>query len=210
MLGPQPKARGDRGRMAHHVAWERRWYRGHKVWILLDEAGQPDLDDRGHAQLRYKPDDDRTYTVRPAEIRALEADGEPPPARTKPPVEAWVHVESSAPGSTPTVGILLRWRGRTREITRPMPASGGDERAVAAALEALAAIRRPDWPVRVHIEEASRLEAIQAGAGTDPPECGDALRQMTDRFADLAFIPIAPATDEAERCRRLAQGDDTP
>ena len=71
------------------MAWERRSYRGNKVWILVDEAGEATLDERGHAQLRYKPEDDRTYTVRPAEVRPLETSPDaPPPPRKKPPTQS--------------------------------------------------------------------------------------------------------------------------
>ncbi len=192
--------------MAGHVAWERRSYRGHKVWILVDEAGRATLDDRGHAQLRYKPDDDRTYTVRPAEVRPLETDppGTPPP-RAQPPIEAWIHTGTPGPDGRVGVGILLCWRDRRREITRRLPSAGEDEIAVGAAIDALRAVRKPAWPVRLHVAGAERLEAVRAGAGTVPPACGEALRRTAATFADLGFLPLpSPTPPEAERAERLA------
>jgi ribonuclease HI len=50
------------------MPWVRRRYRGNKVWIEADDAGAPVLDGRGLARLRYKPDDERTYSVRPSEV----------------------------------------------------------------------------------------------------------------------------------------------
>lgn len=58
------------------MGWDRRRYRGNKVYIEVDDGtGAPVLDDRGLAKLRYKPEDPRTYTVRPSEVVPLDADG---------------------------------------------------------------------------------------------------------------------------------------
>lgn len=189
------------------MAWERCWYRSNKVWILVDEAGQAELDDRGHAQLRYKPDDDRTYTVRPAEIRPLEAGAAPPPPPppTRPPIEAWVHVEPNPEQGWVAVGVLLAWRDRKREVAKRLPAASDDEIAVAAALVALGVVRKPAWPVRVHAAAADRLQAIHDGAGTDPPECGESLRQGTASFEDLSFLALpTPTPTDAEHAARIA------
>ena len=188
------------------MAWDRRSYRGTKVWILVDETGQATLDDRGHAQLRYKPEDDRTYTVRPTEVRSLEAGPDDrPPAPKKPPIEAWVHAGPPTRDGWVGVGILLVWRDRRRELTQRLPAASDDEIAVAAVLDALRAIRKPAWPVRIRLARVERLEAIRAGAGTVPPACGEALRRTAESFADLEFLPApTPAPPEAERAEQLA------
>ena len=193
------------------MAWERRSYRGNKVWILVDEGGQATLDDRGHAQLRYKPDDDRTYTVRPAEVRPLEASpNDAPPPRKKPPIEAWVHTGERTPDGWVGIGILLAWRDRKRELTQRLPAASDDEVSVGAVLEAIRAIRKPTWPVRIRIAAAERLEAIRTGAGTAPPECGEALRLAAGSFTDLEFLPLpTPAPPEAVHAERLAHGAHT-
>jgi ribonuclease HI len=55
------------------MPWERRRYRGNKVWIEVDGSGAPVLDERGLARLRYKPEDEqRTYSVRPSEIHGVD------------------------------------------------------------------------------------------------------------------------------------------
>jgi ribonuclease HI len=50
------------------MPWERRRYRGNKVWAETTDAGALALDERGLAKVRYKQDDDRTYSVRTSEI----------------------------------------------------------------------------------------------------------------------------------------------
>lgn len=54
------------------MPWVRRRYRKNKVWIELNDAGAYVLDERGFARLRYKPDDDRTYSVQPREIAEID------------------------------------------------------------------------------------------------------------------------------------------
>jgi ribonuclease HI len=67
------------------MPWDRRRYRGNKVWIEVDAAGAPVLDERGLARLRYKPEDEqRTYTVRPSEIRGVDDADRAPPRRAPP------------------------------------------------------------------------------------------------------------------------------
>lgn len=190
--------------MAHPVAWERRRYRGHKVWILVDEAGAAVLDDRGHAQLRYKPEDERTYTVRPAEIRPLEEAGRPAGAPAT--IDVWACAEGPDAGGRARVGVLLVWRDRTREIARRVQATAGDDVLVRTALTALAAIRRPDLPVRVRIPGAPRLDALLAGAPASPPAAGEALAEWARRFPDLVFL-TPPARDAgAHRALEIARG----
>lgn len=190
--------------MICHVAWERRRYRGHKVWILVDEAGEFVLDERGHAQLRYKPEDERTYTVRPAEIRALEEDGVPAVGPSA--IQVWACAEGPDERGAAGVGVLLRWRDRTREIKRRIRAAAGDDVLVRTTLAALGAIRRPDLPVRLRIAGAERLEALLSGATASPPAAGEALLQWARRFPDLVILSPPDRDEHAERARRLARG----
>ena len=62
------------------MPWERRRYRGNKVWVETTEDGSPVLDDRGLAKVRYKEGDDRTYTVRASQIGPVDDPAAAPPA----------------------------------------------------------------------------------------------------------------------------------
>lgn len=72
-VGEAGPARYDPG-----MPWVRRRYRGNKVWVETDEQGDLVLDGRGLARLRYKPEDDRTYSVRASQVLALEDPADPP------------------------------------------------------------------------------------------------------------------------------------
>ena len=81
------------------MAWARRRYRGNKVYVEVDDAtGAPVLDDRGFAKLRYKPEDPRTYTVRPTEVLPVEAGaGDAAPAGPRRPRRSTKKVAPQAP-----------------------------------------------------------------------------------------------------------------
>jgi ribonuclease HI len=72
------------------MPWARRRYRGNKVWVEVDGADAPVLDARGLARLRYKPEDEqRTYSVRPSEVHAVDdAAAAPPPVPVRRPPRA--------------------------------------------------------------------------------------------------------------------------
>ncbi len=67
------------------MPWARRRYRKNKVYVEVDEADALVLDERGFAHVRYKPDDDRTYTARPAEIGPV---GDAAPVSAEPVLDA--------------------------------------------------------------------------------------------------------------------------
>lgn len=64
------------------MPWVRRRYRGNKVWIEVGEADAPVLDARGLGKMRYKPEDDRTYTVKVSEVSVIEPVAALTPARS--------------------------------------------------------------------------------------------------------------------------------
>lgn len=188
------------------MPWERRTYRGHKAWILIDEEGGiPSLDDRGLVQLRYRPDDDRTYSVRPDEVRPLE---EADPPTTAEPIEIWAEAAVGGPGGGAGIGIVLLWRGRKREIARTLPSAPLPRVGVVAVVEALRAIRRPGLPVRIHTQHVEAVNALRAGRrGSEPTPLACELRRLVRRFADLGFVVAEPdATSEhARRAGELAR-----
>ncbi len=192
------------------MPWERRLYRGNKVWILFDEAGAPVLDERQLASLRYKPEDERTYTVRPDELQAVPAPA-PPDAEEAPedPIEVWADARVLRPGGPAGIGVVLVWRGRTREISRALGPVPLPEAAGLAVLEGLNAIRRPRLPVTVHTPHLETVRALRAGGreGAHSP-LAEELRRVIRRFSNLTFVP-SPSGDAGgppSRAAELARG----
>jgi ribonuclease HI len=182
------------------MPWARRRYRGNKVWIETDDGGAPVLDERGLARLRYRPEDERTYSVRPSEVLGIDAGagagsagGEgaraprrgsgraatPRPGRTTAP---------SAPTTpttptTPTAPETPRVRGAAR------PASPADEFEPGDDVPALAGLA-----VHVYTDGASSGNPGPAGAGAvllfreHRKELSRYLGETTNNVAELEAV----------------------
>src|SRR5947207_15605970 len=130
------------------MPWVRRRYRGNKAWTEAGDDGSLVLDERGLARLRYKPEDTRTYSVRPSEVHAIEeeadpraggegaagergeaeaeageaADGEPAgddiPALAGLAIHAYTDGASSGNPGPAGIGVVLIFREHKREVSR--------------------------------------------------------------------------------------------
>ncbi len=216
------------------MAWERRRYRGNKVWIDVDGAGAPVLDDRGLASLRYKPEDERTYTVRANEIRAVDAP-EPdahelppeaaPPRNASRPEEAGraapeasegtsedlvIYTDGASSGNPGPAGLgaVLLWRGRRREIRRFLGEATNNEAELNAVLDALQAVKRPALPVRLHTDSEYVIGVLVGGHRVKVNvELVGRIQAEMGRFEDLEFIkvPAHAGVPGNERADRLAR-----
>lgn len=207
-----------------HMAWERHRYRGNKVWIEVDGSGQPKLDERGLAALRYKPDDERTYTVRPDEIQPVDAPAEAaaPEAETQAetgaaagptPADAIViHTDGASSGNPGPagLGVLLTWRGRRREIQRYLGEATNNEAELAAVLAALDAVKRPELPVRLYTDSEYVLGVLTGGHRVKAN--AELVRQIQEAmrlFADLQLLKVrahagVPGNERADALARAA------
>lgn len=189
------------------MPWERRRYRTNKVWVEVDARGEAVLDDRGLASMRYKPQDDRTYTVRPEDFGALEAEPEDGAAGAGEAEAAGITIAAAgvadgAPGPA-GLGIVLRWRDHGREIQRFLGEATPERARLEAVLAALRAVTRPTLPVTL------RTDALPA---PDEPAAADAdlreeIRTEAARFAALRWIPVAgeERAGDGARAARLAR-----
>lgn len=209
------------------MPWERHRYRKNKVWIEVDEHGAPVLDDRGLAALRYKPKDERTYTVRPDEIHSLrdeEAEAQPPeeapaaPDVPSPPSEApapsrdtlVIYTDGASSGNPgPSgLGVLLLWQEHRREIQRFLGEATNQVAELAAILAGLEAVRRPELRVEVHTDSAYAIGVLTQGHQAKANvELIHSLHAEMKRFADLHFVKVAAHAGIAgnERADRLAR-----
>lgn len=195
------------------MPWDRRHYRGNKVWVAVDEAGELVLDERGLAALRYKVDDERTYTVRPTEVEPLEAP-EAPPAEAPDDDAVRVYTDGSSSGNPGPagIGVVLVWRDHRREIQRALGETTNNVAELTAILEGLRAVRRPDLPVRVHTDSAYAIGVLVEGHRVKRNDAlvAEVRREMA-RFADLRLVkvPAHAGVPENERADRLARDAST-
>ncbi len=205
------------------MPWARHRYRKNKVWIRVDDAGRPVLDDRGLAALRYKVDDDRTYTVRTDELRVL-AEPEPVAPDPDPPPQApdddAIHIytdgaSSGNPGPS-GIGVVLLWHGKRREISRFLGEATNNIAELTAVLEALRAVKRPRLAVRVHTDSTYVLGVLVEGHKVKAnAELVARIREEMKRFADLQFIKVpahagVPGNERADRLAVDAIRDKSP
>lgn len=194
------------------MAWERRRYRKNKVWIRVDEHGAPVLDDRGLAALRYKPEDERTYSVRPDEVGPLAETVPGDPQQPTPgPEHEEIHIytdgaSSGNPGPA-GLGVVLLWRERRREIQRYLGEATNNEAELSAVLAALEAVRRPALPVVLHTDSEYVIGVLAGGHKVKANRALVAsIHREMERFGALRFVkvPAHAGVPENERADRLA------
>lgn len=147
------------------MPWARRRYRKNKVYVEVDAADALVLDERGFAHVRYKPDDDRTYTARPAEIGPVDG----PPASDAGP--AGDSTATSGDSTSPAAPAAPR---RPRKKAAPRTQSARAESSPSDAAPAVAP-RHDSEPPRPSPDE------ISEGPGDDVPAlAGLAVHAYTD------------------------------
>ena len=194
------------------MAWERRRYRKNKVWIEVDEHGTPILDDRQLVALRYKPEDERTYSVRPDEVQPLvgAAEAAPLPAvggDDPEPIHIYTDGASSGNPGPAGLGAVLLWGGRRREIQRTLGEATNNEAELSAVLAALEAVRRPELPVVIHTDSQYVIGVLVGGHKVRANrELVARIHSEMERFAHVAFrkVPAHAGVPENERADRLA------
>jgi ribonuclease HI len=177
------------------MTWIRRRYRGNKAWVRVDADGAPALDERGLAALRYKPDDERTYTVRPDEILPLEADPQEEGAASAGAETATIRAftDGAARGNPGPagLGVVLLWGRHRREIHRYLGTATNNEAELHAVLAALEAIKRPGMPLEIHTDSEYVIGAL---AGDNRVRANAELiglvRAELERFDTVRFVKV--------------------
>jgi ribonuclease HI len=216
---------------------ERRRYRGNKVWVEVDATGAPALDERGLARLRYREGDEKTYSVRPSELRAVDDATPAPPRRraARPRAEKAPEADPDAfePGDdVPALaglaihlytdgassgnpgpsgaGAVLLFRENRKELSKYLGETTNNVAELEAVLLALRAVRNRAIPVRLHADSSYVIGVLD---GSMRPKANSALvariRQEMRDFADLRFVKVAghAGVEHNERADALARAE---
>ncbi|MDF1700024.1 MAG: ribonuclease HI [Planctomycetota bacterium] len=208
------------------MPWERRRYRRNKVWVEVDERGAPVLDDRGLAALRYKPEDERTYTVRPDDLGPVEApppaaapeepdqEPRPEPAAVEPPpgdgIVIYTDGASSGNPGPAGLGVLLLWREHRREIQRFLGEATNNQAELEAVLAGLRAVTQPGRAVAIHTDSEYVIGVLTKGHKVQANvELVAEIQAEMGRFAALTFVKVpahagVPGNERADRLARDA------
>lgn len=159
------------------MAWVRRRYRRNKVWVEVDEGGAYVLDARGLARLRYKPEDDRTYSVKTSEVSVLEPEAQAPPK------------DPDAPEPATTKPVKAPRRKRPKAEKAAAPPDTGDVGSEDGDIAALAGLEIQAWT-----DGASSGNPGPAGAGVvlifreHRKELSIYLGETTNNVAELTAV----------------------
>ena len=193
------------------------------------------LDGRGLASLRYKPDDPRTYSVRPSELAAVDDPAAPPrpsrPRRAKAParapapddgfepgddvpalaglaVHAYTDGASSGNPGPSGAGVVLLFRERRKELSKYLGETTNNVAELEAVLLALGAIKDRRLPVRVHADSSYVIGVLEGGMKAKANSSLIArIRAELLEFADVRFVkvPAHAGVEHNERADALAR-----
>ncbi len=155
------------------MPWVRRRYRGNKVWVETDAAEAYVLDERGLAHLRYKPEDDRTYSVRPKELSVVD-DAPPPPA--------------SAPVADAAAGEPAPAAAPKRRTPRAAGSRAASNAAAGRAVEAVAPTDPDDLDVPALLGKELQVWTDGASSGNPGPSGAGAVLLFRDRKKEVSVF----------------------
>ncbi len=210
--------------------WRRMRFKGNKVYVQVDDQGRPEAKD-GKVRICYRHDDGREYSASAASIRELDDDTPveraEPRARSRPKariseagpdvdpaledLEAIVAYTDGACSGNPGpagIGVLLRYQGREREISRGIGQATNNIAELKAVQAALEAIRNRDLPVILYTDsEYVRGLLVRGWKAKKNTELVNEIRALARRFNQLTirWVEGHAGNEDNERVDRLAR-----
>jgi ribonuclease HI len=213
------------------MSWAQMLFRGQPVWVRVDAQGRLALDRDGRAEMKYRPEDARSYRPSAGNLQPLGASGgsdapdRPPappgprpqrPRKPEAPTAETIHVWTDGactgnPGPM-GIGVVVIADGRREELGEYL-GTGTNNIAELTAIERgleLAAKVAGDGnrPVRVYSDSAYAIGVVSLGwKAKANKELVARLRQRAGALSDLTFVKVAghAGVPENERCDELAR-----
>jgi ribonuclease HI len=207
--------------------WKRMMFKGHKVWLWVDDEQQP-IVQKDKVLIKYQLDQDHEYWVRPEAVKPIDParlkkapkptskqprssfpDSETPGDR-QPPKSILVYTDGASSGNPgPSgIGIVLRFGSHEKEISRHIGNATNNVAELTAIEVALKAIRTTEIPVRLYTDSQYCYGLLSLGW---KPKRNEKLvagvREIMKRFKDLRILKIEGhvGIDDNERADRLAR-----
>jgi ribonuclease HI len=206
--------------------WVRMRFKKNKVWVALDSAGQPHVEN-GKVLIKYQLDQPHEYKVHLKHVQSLDTSEtrvSAAPAKTIPPVrrasssnhktdntDTTVHIytdgaSSGNPGPS-GIGVLLCYGRHEKEVSRYIGIATNNIAELEAIRVGLSLIKNPVLPVRVYTDSSYALGLLSKGwKARKNQELVANIRKLLTAFKDIQFVKVkGHSGDEGnERVDRLA------
>jgi ribonuclease HI len=207
--------------------WKRMMFKGHKVWLCVDDQEQP-IVNKDKVLIKYQLDQDHEYWVRQEAVKpidpaflkkaAKDTSDHPPssppdleiPDDRLPPKTIVVYTDGASSGNPgPSgVGIVLRFGSHEKEISKHIGNATNNVAELTAIEMALKAIRTTEIPVRLYTDSQYCYGLLSLGwKPKRNQKLVASVRGMMKRFKDLRILKIEGhvGIDDNERADRLAR-----
>lgn len=218
--GTKTKTDGEKpGGGDAETRWQRKRFKGNKVWMAIDAGGRP-IKDKNKVRIKYQLEQPHEYWVRPDKIEDLNTSApeyrsapEPGPSEPKSPRPAaqpvkkkssqapepgapviTVYTDGASSGNPgPSgIGVLLRYGAHEKEISRYIGTSTNNIAELLAVKTALEAIQRKDLPVRLYTDSSYVHGLLTKGwKAHKNRELVEETRSLCQGFRDLELIKVA-------------------
>lgn len=207
--------------------WVRMRFKKNKVWVALDQSGKPRVEDN-KLRIKYQLDQPHEYLVNQGNVRPLDIEVSDNQSEAVPPKKEFkkqstvqtqnnlssmnaIHLytdgaSSGNPGPS-GIGILLRFRGHEKEVSKYIGLATNNIAELEAIRTGLSLIKRRNLPVRVYTDSSYALGLLAEGwKAKKNQDLVAEIRKQIAKFGDIVFIKVKGHTgDEGnERADKLA------
>ncbi len=206
--------------------WVRMRFKQNKVWVAVDADGNINIHN-GKALIKYQKEQDYEYWVRESDIlpldsgpgKAFEKPGPKSPKKQKPVqsdpsdtpdpdcIQIYADGASSGNPGPSGIGVLMRYRGHEKEISRNIGLGTNNIAELEAIRTGLLEIKNPDLPVRVYTDSGYAYGLLVLGwKARKNTELVAGIRMLMKRFKNLTFIKVKghSGIEGNERADKLA------
>lgn len=215
------------------LKWVRKQFRSNKVWVAANAQGEP-IVENNKALIKYQLDQPHQYWVKfkalgdipegtpdrrvekagtaaPKRINRKKKSAAPEPVLNgEPPVIIYTDGASSGNPGPSGIGVVMEYRGKTREISSYIGISTNNIAELTAVQAALEALKRHDLPVHLHTDSSYVCGLLTSGwQAKKNVALVAAIKDLMSRFPRLRIIKVAghngiPGNERADQLATAA------